>query len=383
MEPFPLIRFHGQIIEVSQRKGFSPDLKRVPEPPKQKRFANETDSYRFYKNNTARNSLTQSTILHPFATPDIPFDLAEFYSSLIPIDMSNTSRALSFIFQPTVGEPVNEITIWLNGGPGRNLTNVLWVEQPAGTGFSIGEVKAMSEEDIAKHFAGFFLNFQRVFGISKFKIFVIWESYTGRYIPYISVGIIDSCNKEHFNISGALLSLHWIMRLCPRAGCSGPLHPGTQGGVDCDVWGMGHVKAYHPIPCFNIYEIGLQCPLLSDPLGYLTALQYSYSDEGDLSPDPIKSILPVAIGKTNRVLVANGALGCMIITDGALISIQNMTWNGAFGFQDAPNTSIDSIVPDLESQEIFNGAHNPQGIMESQHCESGLMWAHTYLSGYM
>jgi len=31
-----------------------------------------------------------------------------------------------------------------------NLTNVLWVEQPVGTGFSIGEVTATSEEDIAK-----------------------------------------------------------------------------------------------------------------------------------------------------------------------------------------------------------------------------------------
>ena len=32
--------------------------------------------------------------------------------------MNNASRALFFIFQPTIGEPVDEITIWLNGGPG-------------------------------------------------------------------------------------------------------------------------------------------------------------------------------------------------------------------------------------------------------------------------
>ena len=40
------------------------------------------------------------------------------YAGLIPVDMKNTSRALYYVFQPTVGAPVDEITIWLNGGPG-------------------------------------------------------------------------------------------------------------------------------------------------------------------------------------------------------------------------------------------------------------------------
>lgn len=50
--------------------------------------------------------------------PDVPFDIGEMYSGLMPIDMSNTSRALFFIYQPKLGEPVDEVTIWLNGGPG-------------------------------------------------------------------------------------------------------------------------------------------------------------------------------------------------------------------------------------------------------------------------
>jgi len=40
------------------------------------------------------------------------------YSGLVPIDMNNASRALFYIFEPTIGAPVDEITIWLNGGPG-------------------------------------------------------------------------------------------------------------------------------------------------------------------------------------------------------------------------------------------------------------------------
>lgn len=50
--------------------------------------------------------------------PDFDFDLGELYSGLVPIDYNNVSRALFFMFQPTIGEPVDEVTIWLNGGPG-------------------------------------------------------------------------------------------------------------------------------------------------------------------------------------------------------------------------------------------------------------------------
>lgn len=52
-----------------------------------------------------------------------------------------------------------------------NLTNMLYVEQPVGTGFSIGEIMAMSEEDISQDFIGFFKNFELTFGIKNFKIY--------------------------------------------------------------------------------------------------------------------------------------------------------------------------------------------------------------------
>lgn len=419
--------------------------------------------------------------------------------------MKNASRALFFIFQPTVGAPVDEITIWLNGGPGCsslegflqetglfqwswgeyaphinpyswvNLTNVLWVEQPVGTGFSIGEVKATSEEDVAKDFVDFFLNFQSIFGISKFKIFVTGESYAGRYIPYISAEMIDRCDDDHLNVSGALMydpcigeyvwaqqqavaypfivehnsvmgynqsfmaKIAELDKSCgyadfrenymsfPASSVQPHLYFNSTSDSACDIWGMGYYEAYHPNPCFNVYEIGLQCPLLSDPLGYPTDLQYSYpglpvyfnrsdvkaalhapmdvewieckgpvflgkggpQNEGDLSPDPIQSVLPKVIEKTNRVLVANGNLDYEIITNGTLLAIQNMTWNGKLGFQSAPNKPIDITLPDLMYQDLFpssgfkNGTEQPQGIMGTQHYERGLMWAETFLSGHM
>lgn len=85
---------------------------------------------------------------------------------------------------------------------------MLWVDQPVGTGFSIGDVKATNEEDISKDFADFLLNFQEIFGISKFKIYMTGESYAGRYVPYISAEILNRKEKDpsHFDLGGQLNS---------------------------------------------------------------------------------------------------------------------------------------------------------------------------------
>ena len=105
--------------------------------------------------------------------PDVDFDLGESYAGLLPISNSfNESRQLFFWFWPSIQpEPPKEIVIWFNGGPGcssliglisengpftwmdgtykpvqnafdwRNLTNMLWVEQPIGVGYNTGNVR--------------------------------------------------------------------------------------------------------------------------------------------------------------------------------------------------------------------------------------------------
>ena len=45
----------------------------------------------------------------------------------------------------------------------------------------------------------------------------------------------------------------------------------------CDLWTMVYDASYAPNPCFNVYWIGLQCPLLGDVLGFPTDLQYTYA----------------------------------------------------------------------------------------------------------
>ena len=55
-----------------------------------------------------------------------------------------------------------------------------------GTGYSIGEVTATRQEETAQDFIQFFKNFEQLFGIRNFSIYVTGESYAGRYVPYIS-----------------------------------------------------------------------------------------------------------------------------------------------------------------------------------------------------
>ena len=454
---------YGKLSEVSRRGGFSKrTLEDVRNQKLRGRGLNDTD-LQFYNNNTEKYFVE--------SLPEIPQNfLTELYSGLIPIDTSNTSRELFFVFQPTIGAPVDEVTIWLNGGPGCsslegflqengliqwtwgqfdptinpyswvNLTNVLWVEQPVGTGFSTGTPTATSEEDIAADFVKFFKNFEDVFGIKNFKIYVTGESYAGRYVPYIANAMLDENDSSYYDVNGILvydpcigsypyqndiyvypfveqnnivLNLNSSYRAnlgdldesCgyaafreqymsfPPNGSQPPLYENCTANPDCCTWESVYDAAYDPNPCFNVYEIGLQCPLLGDVLGYPTDLQYSYpsqpvyfnrtdvktamhapldvswsecaanhvfvgdggpEDEGDISADPIQKVLPRVIEATNRVLVANGDLDLEILTNATLLAIQNMTWNGQLGFQSEPATPIDITLPDLEYQSLFS-----------------------------
>jgi hypothetical protein len=92
-----------------------------------------------------------------------------------------------------------------------NLTNVLWVEQPVGTGFSIGDVTATSEEDIAADFVGFFENFQETFGIKNFKIYVTGESCKRR--SHVTVEALLTLLQMLVDMCLILLQLCWTKKM--------------------------------------------------------------------------------------------------------------------------------------------------------------------------
>lgn len=447
--------------------------------------------------------------------PDINVDLVEMYAGLVPIDTNNKEYGeLFFIFQPkTSGDPVDEVTIWFNGGPGcssleawlqenghfqwlpgtlhatpnayawTNLTNMLYVEQPKGVGFSTGKLGTYTtEEEVAQDFIKWFKNWQDVFGIKKYKIFVTGESYAGRYVPYVSAAMLDAKNTDYYDLKGALIydpciGQHDVVQqqlpaaqhirnnnniwgfnetflayldkldqqchyqeyidkylVFPPAGQQPSLYfRYTDGGVDgienqvldpewgCDIFDLALNEEDRINPCFNLYEIIDHCPFPYDPLGSIATggakdLQYfnrqdvqqalhvqpkkwiqcstpqpfaagkrgGPEHEGDLSANPIEKVLPQVIDATGRVLISNGNYDFVIITNGTLLSIQNMTWGGQLGFQEKPSKDLVVTTPALNEaanfKDLSRTSPSTQGLW---HEERGLMWVETYYAGHM
>jgi carboxypeptidase D len=146
------------------------------------------------------------------ALPFVDFDIGESYAGLLPISNESDVSELYFWFFPSDNaDATDEILIWLNGGPGCsslegwlqengpaiwqygtyrpvqnpytwiNLTNVVWIEQPAGTGFSPKKStpSATNENEVAAQFLGFWKNFVDTFGLHNRKVYITGESYAG------------------------------------------------------------------------------------------------------------------------------------------------------------------------------------------------------------
>ena len=169
--------------------------------------------------------------------PEVDFDVGESYAGLLPVsEAKHETQELYFWFFPSSNTAAsNEITIWLNGGPGcsslegllqengpflwqygtlkpvpnpwswTNLTNMVWVEQPVGTGFSRGKPTATDEKQVANQFLGFFKNFVNTFGLQGRKVYIAGESYAGYYVPYIADAMFNAKDKTHFNIESILI----------------------------------------------------------------------------------------------------------------------------------------------------------------------------------
>lgn len=80
-----------------------------------------------------------------------------------------------FLWQYGTYRPVQNPWTWVN------LTNVVWIEQPAGTGFSPkkGTPSATNEDEVAAQFVGFWKNFVDTFGLQNRKVYISGESYAG------------------------------------------------------------------------------------------------------------------------------------------------------------------------------------------------------------
>ncbi|KXJ87241.1 carboxypeptidase cpdS [Microdochium bolleyi] len=185
------------------------------------------------------NNKTLGYVVDGSALPDVDFDVGESYAGLMPIKRGYTNGSndqLYFWLFPTDDEVGKDtITIWLNGGPycsslfgllqengpflwlpgteravpnawsWSKLTNMIWIEQPVGTGFTQGDPTATSEEQVATEFLSFWKNVVDTFDLHGKKVYITGESYAGYYVPYIADAMFAANDTRYFNVQGTML----------------------------------------------------------------------------------------------------------------------------------------------------------------------------------
>ncbi|QRV94665.1 Serine carboxypeptidase [Ceratobasidium sp. AG-Ba] len=184
---------------------------------------------------TFSNPKTNDFLVDGTKIPDVDFDVGPSWAGLMPIsNNANETRKLFFWFWPTTNaQHTDDLVFWTNGGPGcsslegllqengpfvwptgtakpipnqwswTNLSHVLWVEQPVGTGFSTGVPNITNEDELAAQFAGFLTQFLEVFSELKGKNFyATGESYAGFYVPYIANYLYTHPKAVDLNLKG-------------------------------------------------------------------------------------------------------------------------------------------------------------------------------------
>ena len=160
-------------------------------------------------------------------------------------------------------------------------------------------------------------------------------------------------------------------------------------------------------PCFDIYQIATTCPILWDVLGFPGSIPYlpegatiyfNRSDvqkainapiqeweecsdgvlNTDTSPGSANSVLPGVIERTKNTIIGHGMLDMVLIMNGTLLSIQNMTWNGAQGFQSPPTDDFYVPFHSESSESTLAGS----GSFGKTHTERGLTFVSVALSGH-
>lgn len=197
-----------------------------------------------------------------------------------------------------------------------------------------------------------------------------------------------------------------------------PTPPNVANDNDtCDVFDAVFEAISAVNPCFDIYQVATTCPLLWDVLGFPGSFDYVpdgafiyfnqtkvqkainapvqewlectsvdvFVNGTDTSTPSALSVLPNVIENADRVIIGHGLLDMILIWNGTLVAVQNMTWNGAQGFHKPPSNWTDFYVPYHESgsDAVSLGTIAGAGVMGQTHTERGLTLVTVDLSGHM
>ena len=89
-------------------------------------------------------------------------------------------------------------------------------------------------------------------------------------------------------------------------------------------------------------------------------------------------VLQRVIEYTNNTIIGSGNLDMLLSTNGTLLAIQNMTWNGLQGLQEYPGTPFTTPY----HPEYNGGALAGAGVLGYYGCERGLTFYQVQLAGH-
>ncbi|KAG5176491.1 Alpha/Beta hydrolase protein [Tribonema minus] len=170
---------------------------------------------------------------------------AKQYAGYIPV---NGGKLFYWLFESANKPALDPLVIWLNGGPGcssmdglflengplqltgpkkkdltgnmyswHNVANVLYVDQPVGTGLSItaDDTYADSEAQVDANFYAFLQGFMALHpSLASRALYFTGESHAGHYIPSMIVYILDAnapggSSAVVLNVKGAAIGNGW------------------------------------------------------------------------------------------------------------------------------------------------------------------------------
>lgn len=167
-------------------------------------------------------------------------------------------------------------------------------------------------------------------------------------------------------------------------------------------------------PCFNVYHVSTTCPVLWDVLGFPGSSPYTPEGASiyfnrtevknaihapldvdwelctrsnvfvggvDSSPPSSYGVLPHVIDATQNVIIAHGALDMVLLANGTLLAIQNMTWGGKLGFQRPPTEPFYVPYSSISDNSIETMA--AAGVFGTTHTERGLTYVGVAMAGHM
>ncbi|KAJ7755173.1 alpha/beta-hydrolase [Mycena metata] len=414
-----------------------------------KRFERTPRAVPKSNNITFKNPKASQFYVDGTSIPEVDFDVGPSWSGLMPIsaDPNETRKLFFWFFPPGPEGSLDDLIFWTNGGPGcsslegflqengpfqwgvgtakpipnvnswTNLSSMLWVEQPVGTGFSQGKPNITDENGVAEQVVGFFQQFLEVFAeLQGKKLYLSGESYAGQYVPYIANYIYEHPTALNLSLQGIWIAdpvLGWdvvqgeipvvdfvhkyenvfafnqtfmaeldaIAVKCNYAGYyekfatyppAGPLPlPGksTEADRGCDVWDTVFDAALIKNPAFNIYRIFDTFPVLWDVLGFpgsfedvqLAPLYFDRTDVKQAIHAPVNvswTDLPSALSVLPNVIEKSART---VIAHGLadfILIAEGFARNGLQGFQ-TPIANDSLIVDGVGS---LGTAHTERGL---------------------